>query len=80
MRDKGMPDHKTTAPGVVVAVGASAADADPVERFLEAFHLGEQCCVVIILQNREALDEEHFREKLRGAGRDLTPIADGAPL
>ena len=59
---------------VVVGVGASAAAPDSIDRFFSTFSLSPDQATVLVVQHREALNEERLREALRKL--DGVPIAD----
>ncbi|WP_262297918.1 CheR family methyltransferase [Microvirga sesbaniae] len=74
------PSGETGRRGVfsVVAVGASGADSHSLERFLAGLTVGEEISVVLVFQQREALNEERFRSALSEHGLTLTSTAHGA--
>ncbi|WP_245444708.1 CheR family methyltransferase [Microvirga sp. KLBC 81] len=65
---------------MIVAIGASGANSQPVERFLSDLTLDQDMAVVLIFQHREALDEERFRQVLTEQQRELCLVTDGVPL
>ncbi|GBD49606.1 methyltransferase [Methylopila sp. Yamaguchi] len=62
----------------VVALGASGAAPDGVEKFVGALTTMGDVSIVIVLQHREALDPARLERML--AGRRLTRIEDKAPV
>lgn len=72
--------HRGRRP-LIVGVGASPSNTGSLERFLSKLALGNDLAVVLVLQHREALDEEW----LHGVLRPLTSVtvknlADGAEI
>nr|WP_246408469.1 CheR family methyltransferase [Microvirga lupini] len=65
---------------MIIAIGASGANSQPVERFLSDLTLDNGMAVVLTFQHREALDEERFRHVLTERQRELSLATDGAPL
>ncbi|MCB8820903.1 PAS domain S-box protein [Microvirga rosea] len=65
---------------MIVAVGASGANSEPVERFLSALTLDGGMAAVLAFQHREALNEERFKLVLAEHERDLALIAEDAPV
>ena len=65
---------------LIVAIGASSAHSHPVEQFLQGLPLENGITVVLAFQNREALDEERFRQGLAKHGRELTLAIDGTSV
>src|SRR5579871_1754902 len=66
---------------LVIGVGASASATNSVERFFSKLSLDPDQAIVVVLQHREALDENWLRgiiERLDGVG--LSEPADGAPI
>jgi two-component system CheB/CheR fusion protein len=81
-----MPEDQDRANGanrpaeVIIAAVASAGKIETLLRFLSRLELPERAALAVILQNREALDEEAFRRGLgRNAGK-LRPILDDRPI
>ena len=69
------------APPIIVAVGASAAYADAVERFAAALPAVGEEAFVFVFQHREALDEGEFvRILAERHGRPVSTAADGAAI
>ncbi|QRM29245.1 CheR family methyltransferase [Microvirga sp. VF16] len=64
---------------LVVAVGASGAHSDSLERFLAELTIEPRMAVAVVFQQREALDEDRFKAALAEHGRQLTLATDGAP-
>src|SRR3712207_5952305 len=76
-----MPKNKTAEPAdVIVALAASAADTAALEQFLAHLEPQGGMAVVLVLQHREALNEELFKQVLADAGRELTPIEHDASI
>ncbi|GJD78812.1 CheR family methyltransferase [Methylobacterium gregans] len=65
---------------VIVALTGEAADTAALEHLLTRLPLGSGAAIVVILQNREALDRERLAAILREGGRELTAIVDGEPV
>ncbi len=65
---------------VFIALCASGASTRSLETLLTLLPPQEDAAVAIILQHREALDEERFARVAQESGRTLTPIADGTPI
>jgi two-component system CheB/CheR fusion protein len=65
---------------LIVAIGASSAHSHPIEQFLQGLPLENGITVVLAFQNREALDEERFRQGLAKHGRELTLAIDGTSV
>lgn len=68
-----------TAKAVVGVVG-SAASTRSLEHFLTHLPRQDSAALVVVLQHREALDEERFARALAEAGRELAAIENDAPL
>ncbi|WP_156363061.1 CheR family methyltransferase [Rubellimicrobium mesophilum] len=68
-----------TAPVVVTITGA-AAKISSLETLLRRLPPVEEAALVVVLQHREALDEEQFREAAQAGGHELVELADGTPL
>ena len=64
---------------VIVALTGAAADTAALEYLLTRLPLAG-AAVVVILQNREALDPARLARLLRESGRDLAEIVDGEPV
>ncbi|WP_315925616.1 hypothetical protein [Mesorhizobium sp. SP-1A] len=62
----------------LIGIGASAATIDGVEKLLSAL-TGQidDCAVVLILQQREALTDENLEKLRKASGADLNVIHDG---
>jgi two-component system CheB/CheR fusion protein len=71
------PAHEPETP-VVIGVGASAGAAATLARLLDALPAGAERAVVIVMQHREALDEQPLRDALASRDGRLSPIVDGA--
>ncbi|HEX2527225.1 MAG TPA: CheR family methyltransferase [Geminicoccus sp.] len=65
---------------MLVAVAASAADPGPLEDFLEQLALSAGAAMVVILQHREALDEDAFLTRMAERGCILTRIENDMPV
>lgn len=66
---------------LIVGVGASPSNTGSLERFLSKLALGNDLAVVLVLQHREALDEEWLRAVLRPlTSVTLKNLADGAEI
>jgi two-component system, chemotaxis family, CheB/CheR fusion protein len=66
---------------LIIGVGASADSIGSIERFFGTLTLREDQAVVLVLQNREALDDERLRGLIRPAdGMRLSEISDGAAV
>ncbi|MGY2053123.1 CheR family methyltransferase [Methylobacterium sp. JK268] len=65
---------------IVLAVSASAVSPASLEALLARPLPSRGVAIVLVLQNRELLDEDRLRLALAPSGRVLTPIADGLPL
>ena len=72
--------RERTPADLIVAVGASGAISQPVERFLSHLAIDQSMTVVLVFQHREALDEERFSRILAEHQRELSLAADGVPL
>ncbi len=64
---------------VIVALTGNAADTGTLEHLLARLPL-DGAAIVVILQNREALDPGRLAQVLREDGRELADIADGEPV
>jgi two-component system CheB/CheR fusion protein len=64
----------------IVAVSASAASTKSLEALLTRLPLHESMALIVVLQHREALDEERFGQILSEGKREITAIEDGAPI
>ena len=67
-------------PAVVVAVCASAVSTGSLEHVLTRLPPQPEAAVIVVLQRREALDEDGFARALAGAGRETVTILDGVPV
>ena len=67
-------------PAAVVALCASAASTGSLKYVLARLPPQPDAAVVVVLQHREALDEEGLGRALAEAGREAVPILDGAPV
>ncbi len=76
-------DEESTAlapPAVVVALCASAASTASLEYLLTRLPAQPEAALIVVLQHREALDEDRFAWVLAETGREAVPILDGAPV
>jgi two-component system, chemotaxis family, CheB/CheR fusion protein len=76
----GKRSSRVVSAKAVVALCGTAAETKALERFLATFTQPDDAAVVIVLQHREALDEERLRRVLENTGRELSPVADDAPI
>ncbi|WP_455429905.1 CheR family methyltransferase [Microvirga arabica] len=65
---------------MIIAVGASGANSQPVERFLSELSLDKSMAVILTFQHREALDEERLRQHLTRQRLELSLASDGVLL
>lgn len=65
---------------IVVGVGASPGSLDSIEAFLSALTLPPDIAVVLVLQHREALDEDRLQAALRGRKLKAVRPGDGEPV
>ncbi|MFE1597641.1 CheR family methyltransferase [Methylobacterium sp. ID0610] len=72
-------DDRTADATVFIALGASGGSPRSLERLLCRLPPQSEAAVIVVLQNREALDEAGFGRALGEAGRTLTPITEGSP-
>jgi two-component system CheB/CheR fusion protein len=68
------------APEILVGVGASAVATAALENFLAALGPEPGVATILVLQNREALDDESFSHRMRERGREVAPIVDGGAI
>ena len=73
-------DDPTANARVTVAIGASAASTRALGHFLADLALDDGMAAVVVLQHREALDEEGLGQALAEAGRELTVVRDDAAI
>lgn len=72
--------HKGRRP-LIIGVGASPSNTGSLERFLSKLALSNELSVVLVLQHREALDEEWLRGVLRPLENvKLKDLADGTEI
>lgn len=79
MASKNEPDRDAAAP-VVVAITGSAVRTRSLERLLERLPPRGNVALVVVLQQRAALDEERLRAALDTTGHELAEPADGMPV
>ncbi|RVU14650.1 CheR family methyltransferase [Methylobacterium oryzihabitans] len=72
------PDDPASRPTVIVAVSASGADTRSLHPLLARVPIPEHAALVVVLQHREALDEDALARALAEAGRSTSPVVDGA--
>lgn len=66
---------------LIIGVGASPARNDSLERFLSKLALGNDLALVLVMQHREALDEQWLRDLLQPLdGIRLQELQDGAEI
>lgn len=65
---------------LIVAIGASGANSQPVERFLAELDPKSGITVVLVFQHREALDEERFKRVLAERGHRVLPATQDTPV
>src|SRR5690348_7328851 len=68
------------AAAVILAVGASGAETDALARLLTMLPNGRDLSVVVVLRDREALDEDRLQELLAQHSRTLVTAVEGAPI
>ena len=72
-------DRKAGLP-VTVAITASAVRTRSLELLLERLAGRKDAALVVVLQHREALDEDRFRSAVARAGHDLVEFTDVTPV
>ncbi|WP_046865939.1 CheR family methyltransferase [Microvirga massiliensis] len=65
---------------IVLAIGASAASTQALRHFLRHLALQEDMAAIVVLQHREALDEESLRQALARSGHELMTVKHGAAI
>src|SRR5690242_11943112 len=65
---------------VILAVGASGAETEALARLLAMLPNGPDLSIVVVLRDREALDEHRLQELLAPHSRTLVTAAEGAPI
>jgi two-component system CheB/CheR fusion protein len=64
-----------------MGIGASAAAIEALERFLAHIAPASDQAIILVLQHREALDEDRLRRALRHhEGLAFSPVENGAPV
>ena len=71
--------YRQAKPSLVIGVGASTGAMNSIERFFSKFPRNPQQAVVLVLQHREAFNEEWLRGILRN-GAQLAAASDGADI
>src|SRR5690242_16770581 len=65
---------------VILAVGASGAETEALARLLAMLPNGPDLSIVVVLRDREALDEHRLQELLAPHSRTLVTAVEGAPI
>ncbi|HET6805543.1 MAG TPA: CheR family methyltransferase [Frateuria sp.] len=65
---------------MILAVGASGAETEALARLLAMLPNGPDLSIVVVLRDREALDEHRLQELLAPHSRTLVTAAEGAPI
>jgi two-component system CheB/CheR fusion protein len=73
-------ERGTVTAKAVLGVVGSGARTGSLEHLLTHLPRQESAAIVVVLQHREALDDERFTRALAEAGRALTAIENHAPL
>jgi two-component system, chemotaxis family, CheB/CheR fusion protein len=74
-----VPPHGAGMP-VVIGIGASAAAVGSLIKLFEKMAAGVDQAIIVVLQHREALDEQVLRQALASRNGDLSLIDHGAPV
>ena len=67
-------------PDVVLSITASAARTSSLEHLLTEFDLNPATAAVVVLQYREALDENAFFSVMKSAGKKITRLDSDGPI
>jgi two-component system, chemotaxis family, CheB/CheR fusion protein len=73
------PAHGSGMP-VVIGIGGSAAAVGSLVKLFAKIAAGPDQAIVVVVQHREALDEQVLRQALASRNGDLSLVDDGAPV